>query len=46
MNELLEDKFKKYEKIAKSFEEFFNQEELGSIIDRKADLELIKRLQD
>ena len=37
-------KFKHYDNVAKSFQQFFNQDELGSLIDRKADLELITRI--
>ena len=32
--------------MARSFEAFFSQDELGSLLDRKADIELIRRLQD
>ena len=39
-------KMEQYDTVAKSFEAFFNSEELGQIIDRKADLELIRRLQN
>jgi len=35
---------KEYENVAKSFKQFFGQEELGALIDRKADLELFRRL--
>lgn len=33
-----------YEKVAKMFKQFFTQEDLGAIIDRKADLEIVRRL--
>ena len=46
INTSIDEKFEKYQKVANNFEAFFDQEELGSIIDRKADIELIKRLQD
>jgi hypothetical protein len=35
-----------YDEVKRKFEEFFNAEELAALIDRKADLELINRLQD
>lgn len=35
-----------YDKVAKQFARFFDQEELQMVLDRKADLELINRLQD
>ena len=37
---------KKYQKVADAFRGFFDHDELGKIIDRKADLELISRLKD
>jgi hypothetical protein len=40
------DKLKDYESVANQFKEFFNQEELGALLDRKADLELVCRIQD
>ena len=46
MNTTIDAKFEKYKDVANRFEAFFDQEELGSVIDRKADIELIKRLQD
>ena len=42
----LKNQLDKYEKVTKSFEQFFNQEDMGALIDRKADLELVKRLQE
>lgn len=42
----VEQKLKEYEKVAKSFEQFFTQEELGALIDRKADMEIVRRLHD
>ena len=36
--------FEQYDKVAKSFQQFFSVEELGSLLDRKADLELIRRI--
>ena len=35
-----------YEEVVRAFSQFFNQEEIGAIIDRKADLELVSRIQD
>lgn len=40
----LETKLKNYERVAKQFSQFFDEDELGQIIDRKADVELINRL--
>ena len=40
----VEQKLHRYEAVATSFEQFFNQEELGSLMDRKADLELVRRV--
>lgn len=37
-------KMGKYEKVTEAFSQFFNQEEIGAIIDRKADIELFRRL--
>ena len=37
-------KLYRYDKVAKAFGKFFGQEELQTILDRKADLELINRL--
>jgi hypothetical protein len=34
-----------YEKVAKQFSQFFNTEELLTTLNRKADIELIERLQ-
>jgi hypothetical protein len=42
----LANRMHKYEKVAEGFAQFFNQEEIGAIIDRKADLELVRRIQD
>ena len=44
--ENLETRFKHYESVSKQFSQFFDQAELGSLIDRKADLELISRIQE
>ena len=32
--------------MVRAFSQFFNQEEIGAVIDRKADLELVSRIQD
>ena len=45
MSSQIDGHFQKYKDVSQRFEAFFNQEELGSMIDRKADVELIKRLQ-
>ena len=42
--EQLEERLQHYEDVRNQFEQFFNQDELGSIIDRKADLELVRRV--
>lgn len=42
----MEAKYKEYQRVADGFSQFFGQDELGSILDRKADLELIRRIQD
>ena len=42
----LKNQMDKYERVTKSFEQFFNQEDMGALIDRKADLELVRRLQE
>ena len=39
-------RLKDYEKVAEQFAQFFNQEELGALIDRKADMEIVRRLHD
>ena len=44
MFDLVTTRFKKYDALCKTFESFFDREELSSLIDRKADIELIKRL--
>lgn len=44
--DIINDKLKNYEKVTKSFQKYFCQEDLGSILDRKADLDMITRLQD
>lgn len=42
----IDDKLKQYEQVTKSFSQFFGQDDLSSLLDRKADIELISRLQD
>ena len=39
-------KLSEYDRIAKCFSKFFEQDELQYIIERKADIELVQRLQD
>lgn len=39
-------KLQEYEQVAKSFSQFFSQDDIGALIDRKADLELVRRIQD
>ena len=34
----------KYNKVSQQFQQFFDKDELGQLIDRKADVELINRL--
>ena len=40
----LENKLIKYNKVSQQFQQFFDKDELGQLIDRKADVELINRL--
>ena len=44
--EEIERKLGHYERVTKAFSQFFNQEDIGALIDRKADLELVRRVQD
>ena len=37
-------RFQKYEKVAKSFEKFFDAEALSTILESKADADLLLRL--
>ena len=39
-------KLDSYERIANMFRQFFTQEDLGALIDRKADLEIVRRLNE
>lgn len=39
-------KLDSYEKVTAMFRQFFTQEDLGALIDRKADLEVVRRLRD
>lgn len=41
---IIDEHFARYEKITSSFQQFFNQDELSTLIDRKADLELVRRI--
>lgn len=43
---VVEEKFHNYEKVYKAFQKFFNSDELDFIISRKADIELVERMQD
>jgi hypothetical protein len=44
MYDLISNRFIKYDNLCKTFESFFDREELGCLIDRKADIELFNRL--
>ena len=44
-NETIDEKLENYDKVAKDFQQFFNQREICELFDRKADLELIRRIQ-
>ena len=44
--EITTKKLEQYDRVAAAFQKFFNQDELGEILDRKADIELIQHLQD
>ena len=44
MDETMENKFTKYEKVMTSFGKFFDQDELSSILDRKADVDLVNNI--
>ena len=46
VDDKLETELQKYDKVYKTFQQFFDADELGALIDRKADNELIYRLQD
>lgn len=39
-------KLKMYEHVTKNFQQFFDQEDLGALIDRKADIEIVRRMND
>ena len=43
---ILKTKFQRYEKIRLEFHKFFDQDELSSIIDNKADIKMIDRVMD
>jgi len=38
---IIKKKLIQYDRVANSFQHFFNQDELNQVLDRKADLELI-----
>lgn len=42
----VDQKLSLYDRVAESFQRFFGQDELQQVLDRKADLELVQRLQD
>ena len=42
----VEMKLLEYDKVAKSFRQFFDQDEIATLLDRKADIELIRRIQN
>ena len=42
----MESKFEQYDSVKRDFQQFFGQDELTSILDRKADLELLRRIKD
>ena len=39
-------KLDSYEQVVKSFSKFFDTDELAAVLERKADMELVRRLQD
>lgn len=41
----IQEKLQGYQKLTEKFEKFFNYEELGQILDRKADMKVCQRLQ-
>lgn len=44
VNTELEFKLQSYEQVVKAFKQFFDQEELAALLDRKADIELVSHL--
>ncbi len=46
LEKVILERLKNYEKVTKNFEQFFDQGDLGTLIDRKADIELFRRVQD
>lgn len=46
LNDQLTNKLRLYENVSKNFSQFFSQDDLGSLIDRKADIELITRMKE
>lgn len=45
-SDMVELKLMGYDRVAASFSKYFDQDELQYIVERKADIELVKRLQD
>ena len=43
---ILTTKLEKYDMVTKRFQQFFDQEDLGALIDRKADIEIVRRMND
>ena len=37
-------RFREYDKVYKNFKQFFDQGDLGALLDRKADVELLRRI--
>ena len=44
MEAQLQKKLDQYDKVTANFKQFFDQDDLGALIDRKADIELFKRV--
>ena len=44
MNIQVQNRFEQYDRVTKNFKQFFDQSDLGALLDRKADLELIRRI--
>ena len=46
IGDILKEKLTQYDKVVTSFKKFFDQEEIGALIDRKADIELLSHLEE
>ena len=46
ISDFMKNKLMQYEKVVNSFKKFFDQEEIGALIDRKADIELLSHLEE